>query len=182
MKIAKYIINIIARFLCYTFSDLKVREYKDIFGFQSSVWILKSFWFQKILGFNRGAPFPCHYSVRISNFNNLDVDVTSYINFQSPGIYFQNIDAQIIIGKNCLIGPNVGLITTNHDLNNISRHSKGKDIIIGDNCWVGMNTVILPGVELASDTIVGAGSVVTKSFKSGKVIIGGNPAKVIREI
>lgn len=52
-------------------------------------------------------------------------------------------------------------------------------IIIGDNSFVGARSVILYGVELGENTLVAAGSVVTKSFKDGNVVIGGNPAKVI---
>jgi acetyltransferase-like isoleucine patch superfamily enzyme len=56
----------------------------------------------------------------------------------------------------------------------------GKDVIIGKKCWIGMNSVILPGVCLGDHTIVGAGSVVTKSFPDGNCIIAGNPARIIR--
>lgn len=52
-------------------------------------------------------------------------------------------------------------------------------IKIGDNCFIGMKCILLPGVELGDRTIVGAGSVVTKSFPEGNVVLGGNPAKVL---
>ena len=57
-----------------------------------------------------------------------------------------------------------------------------EDIVLGEQCWIGMNSVILPGVKLGIHTIVGAGSVVTKSFEDGFCIIAGNPAKIIRKI
>ena len=74
----------------------------------------------------------------------------------------------------------MGIITSNHDINDLNSHSKPKDVWIGKRCWIGMNSIILPGVTLGDDTIIGAGSVVTKSFKDGKVIIAGSPAKVIK--
>ena len=52
-------------------------------------------------------------------------------------------------------------------------------IIIGDRCFIGLKCLLLPGVVLGERTIVGAGSVVTKSFPQGNVVIAGNPAKVI---
>ena len=52
-------------------------------------------------------------------------------------------------------------------------------ITIGKNSFIGARSVIMYGVELADNTIVAAGSVVTKSFRDGNVVIGGNPAKVI---
>ena len=52
-------------------------------------------------------------------------------------------------------------------------------IIIGNECFIGHSSVLLPGIELADGTVVGAGSVVTKSFKEKNVIIAGNPAKII---
>ncbi len=54
------------------------------------------------------------------------------------------------------------------------------DLVIGDNCWIGMNSVVLPGVKLGEKTIVGAGSVITKSYEEGHCIIAGNPAKIIK--
>ena len=60
-------------------------------------------------------------------------------------------------------------------------HQEAKEVVIGENCWLGMNSVILPGVSLGDNTIVGAGSVVTKSFMDGNCVIGGNPARIIRD-
>ena len=54
----------------------------------------------------------------------------------------------------------------------------GGGVEICDNCWIGSNSLILKGVTLGNNTIVGAGSVVTKSFPEN-VIVGGNPAKII---
>ena len=101
---------------------------------------------------------------------------------QSMGCYFQANKAPIIIGKGTKIAPNCGIITTNHDFNNLDLPGEGKEIKIGENCWIGMNCMILPGVKLANHIIVGAGSVVTKSFDEENIIIAGNPAKKIKYI
>ena len=84
--------------------------------------------------------------------------------------------------KGCWIAKNVGIITSNHDLYDLNEHQPGKDVVLGERCWVGMNSVILPGVTLGDHTIVGAGSVVTKSFPDGNCVIAGNPAKILRRL
>ncbi|MDE6357872.1 MAG: sugar O-acetyltransferase [Eubacteriales bacterium] len=92
--------------------------------------------------------------------------------------------AEIRIGKNCMIAPNVSLYTATHPIDPTERMSGtefGKGITIGDNCWLGGNSVILPGVKLGDNVVVGAGAVVTKSF-GDNVVLGGNPAKVIKNI
>ena len=98
------------------------------------------------------------------------------------GNYFQTIDGTITIGKGTQIAVNVGIITTNHDIRDPSKHVKGLDVIIGKSCWIGMNSVILPGVVLGDNTVVGAGSVVTHSFPEGNCVIAGNPARVIKNL
>ena len=80
------------------------------------------------------------------------------------------------------IAPNVGLVTANHVLTDLEQHQPGKDIVLGKNCWIGMNSTVLPGVVLGDHTVVGAGSVVTKSFPEGWQVIAGNPAKMIRKL
>lgn len=90
----------------------------------------------------------------------------------------------LYIGNNVTISTQVLFVT--HDISIASFTKKpgtlyGK-IIVGDNCFIGERSMILYGVELANNIIVGAGSVVTKSFKQEGVILGGNPAKVIGTI
>lgn len=82
-----------------------------------------------------------------------------------------------MLGQGTYIAKNVGIITSNHDFQNLAEHQKGKDVIIGKHCWIGMNSVIL-----GDHTIVGAGAVVTHSFPDGYCIIGGNPARIIKTL
>ena len=132
---------------------------------------------------NVGVPFPVSPKVIISNPKNIHFDVDDLNNFQTQGNYYQAIgNAHIHIGKGTWIAPNVGIITTNHDVNDLDKHQEGKDVVLGEGCWIGMNSVILPGVVLGPKTIVGAGSVVTKSFEQGHCVIAGNPAKIIRQL
>lgn len=87
--------------------------------------------------------------------------------------------APIVFGENVLIGPNCKLITSWHPENDLHTVN-AKSIVIGDNVWLTMNVIVLAGVEIGSNTIIGAGSVVTKSIPDN-VIAAGNPAKVIRK-
>ena len=118
----------------------------------------------------------------LSSSKNIHFDPDDINNFQSPGVYYQNFKADIYIGKGSFIGPNVGIITSNHSINNPSEHMEGEDVVIGEKCWIGMNSVILPGVTLGDGTVVAAGSVVNKSFPDGGVLVAGSPAKIIKKI
>lgn len=87
----------------------------------------------------------------------------------------------INIGNDCTISTQVCFVTHDHSIFHV-RHKWGDlwgRIIIGNNCFIGERSVIMYGVKLADNTIVAAGSVVTKSFTEGGIIIGGNPAKKI---
>lgn len=136
----------------------------------------------RIWGFNRKIPWPVNPHTIISNAQNIEFHIDDIHIFQTPGCYWQNHRGKIIIGRNCFIAPNVGIITTNHDVNDVAKHVEGRDIRLGDKCWIGMNAMILPGVILDPNTIVGAGSVVTHSFPEGHCVIAGNPAKIIRHL
>ncbi|GAK48352.1 galactoside O-acetyltransferase [Secundilactobacillus oryzae JCM 18671] len=90
----------------------------------------------------------------------------------------------ITIGDHCYFGPNVGLYTPVHPLDPNERDADvemGKPITIGNSCWFGGRVTVLPGVTLGNNVVVGAGSVVTKSF-GDNVAIAGNPARVIKEL
>lgn len=136
----------------------------------------------RLFGDNRNVPWPVHPNTIIGGAERIHFSSDDIHIFQVPGCYWQAHGGQIFVGKGCYIAPNVGIITTNHDISNLNRHVPGKDIVLSAKCWVGMNSVILPGVFLGENTVVAAGSVVTKSFPQGYCIVGGVPAKVIKVI
>ncbi len=87
----------------------------------------------------------------------------------------------ISIGNNVTISNDVQFITHDNCLDRVLEDKSdvfGR-INIGSNCFIGMRTLIMPGVTLNDKTIVGGGSVVTKSFNESEIIIAGNPAKKI---
>ncbi len=153
---------------------------KDL-GWQGWLWVLQGIWFQKILGFNRRIKVPISYNFRLNSLKNLMMDPNELDNLQSPGCYFQNPDAKIYIGKDTKVGPNVCIITRNHDFEDLDSYTRSSDVCIGDGCWLGSNSIILPGINLGNKVIVAAGSVVTKSFDSN-CVIGGNPARIIKKL
>lgn len=137
-------------------------------------------WFkQKVMGYNYHAYWPMHFTSKVSYAQNILVGKGSFPGFM-PGCYIQGI-GYIEVGDYSIFSANVGIISANHDLYDSSQHIASK-VFIGSYCWIGMNVVILPGVTLGDYTIVGAGSVVTKSFSQGYCIIGGNPAKIIKTL
>lgn len=180
----KRIIHFISLNLLRLFYDKKYLsgKYFDYPSFMGHRYAWKFFVFQKFFRYNANIKWPVSpYSI-ISCSNNIEFDPDDMQNFWHYGCYYQNFSAKIIIGKGTYIAPNVGLITANHDKSNLDEHDSGQDITIGENCWIGMNSVILPGVTLGDRTIVGAGSIVTKSFLEGNCIIVGNPAHKRGEI
>ncbi len=88
----------------------------------------------------------------------------------------------ITIGNDVFIAPKVNLITINHDSDPENRSATyGRPIVIEDKVWIGINSTILPGVTVGYGSIVGANSVVTHDV-SPYTVVGGNPAKFIKEI
>lgn len=88
----------------------------------------------------------------------------------------------ITIGRDCMIAPYVYIVDSNHgmapDLPFNKQENKVAAVVIEDNVWIGAHSVILPGVRIASGSIVGANSTVTKSITSPGVYVG-SPAKKI---
>lgn len=104
--------------------------------------------------------------------------------------FFANFDCvildcnRIVIGNNVLFGPSVGLYAGNHATHPEDRVAGGcysKPITIGDNVWVGAGVHIMGGVTIGRNSIIGAGSVVTKDIPEN-VIAAGVPCRMIREI
>lgn len=180
MKMHKIFI-LISKIIMPVFYD---RRYLKGKHFDNSIngwkWCWRNLFMQKIVGYNRKYPFPVSFRSEFTNYKNIFIDCDDLNNFQHFGCYFQAWNGKIYIGKGTYIAPNVGIITENHDVNNLDHHTQARDVHIGDKCWIGMNSIILPGVILADGVIVGAGSIVTKSVLEKNVIIAGNPAKIIK--
>lgn len=101
-------------------------------------------------------------------------------------------DARVYIGDNVAIGPNVSLMATNHPLlaqERMGMDAEGKttmaeyaeEIHIGDNVWIACNTVVIGGVTIGKNCVIGAGSVVTKDIPEGYLAYG-NPCRPVRPI
>lgn len=101
--------------------------------------------------------------------------------FINTGCNFQD-QGGITIGDNTLIGHNVVLATLNHEFNPSERSwLYPKAIVVEKNVWIGANATILQGVTIGDNSIVAAGAVVLKDVPKN-TIVGGIPAKIIREI
>lgn len=119
-------------------------------------------------------PFYCDYGSNITlgdkvffNFNCVVLDVTP-----------------VLIGSGVLIGPAVQIYAAIHPLSAAERRKgleAGKPIAIGDEVWIGGGAIICPGVQIGSQAVIGAGSVVTREIPAG-VFAAGNPCRVIRDI
>jgi hypothetical protein len=145
-------------------------------------WALRAIWYQKILGFNRHIPWPISPFITVSDPERVHFHPNDLHNFQTFGCYYQCFRGHIFLGEGVRIAPNVGLITANHDFDDLDGHGAAADIHIGPRSWIGMNAVLLPGVCLGPHTVVGAGAVVSKSFPGGYCVVGGVPARLIHDL
>ncbi len=93
-------------------------------------------------------------------------------------------DTHIYVGDHTMIGPNVIIATGGHPVLPELReqgYQYNMPVHIGRNCWIGAGAIILPGVTIGDNTVVGAGSVVTKDLPANVVAVG-NPCRILREI
>jgi maltose O-acetyltransferase len=116
-------------------------------------------------------PFYCDYGLNIR----LGSDV-----FLNYGCVFLDV-VEIAVGDHCQIGPVVQVYAADHPRDPDLRRAgieNGKPVRIGSNVWIGGGAIILPGVIIGDDAVVGAGSVVTRNVPAGATVAG-NPARVL---
>ncbi|MGY2085752.1 sugar O-acetyltransferase [Blastococcus sp. SYSU DS0539] len=118
--------------------------------------------------------FRCDYGYRIT------VGAYCFVNW---GAVFLDV-GPIALGDHVQLGPNVQLLTAVHPLDPAERRAgwqQAAPVTIGDNAWLGGGVIVLPGVTIGADTVVGAGSVVTADLPAGVLAVG-NPARVVRSL
>jgi maltose O-acetyltransferase len=119
-------------------------------------------------------PFSCDYGRYIT------IGANTFVNV---GLVALDV-APISIGDDVQIGPNVQLLTPTHPIEPEPRRAKweaAEPITIGANVWLGGGAIVLPGVTIGDDTVIGAGSVVTRDLPA-RVVAVGNPARVMRRL
>ncbi|HEX9038991.1 MAG TPA: sugar O-acetyltransferase [Ktedonobacterales bacterium] len=119
-------------------------------------------------------PLRCDYGYQTH------IGARTFINF---GAIFLDV-ARITLGEDVQVGPNVQFLTPTHPVEAAARRAKleaARPITIGDNVWLGGGVIILPGVSIGENTVVGAGAVVTRDLPANVVAVG-NPARVIRPL
>lgn len=120
------------------------------------------------------APFHCDYGWNIEVGDNF---------FANYNLTILDV-GKVTIGSNVQFAPNVSIYTAGHPLHPDSRNSGyeyGLPVTIGDNVWIGGNVVLLPGVTVGSNSVIGAGSVVSRDIPEWVVAVG-SPCRVVRRI
>lgn len=156
------------------------REYYSKINFSQ---LLLNFIVQRVFRLNSHVPFSLHFTSRFQGFKNMKIegDKAMISCAASGGCYFTAFEGTTLeIGEGTLFAFNVCMQTGNHNVDSLEQFETAS-IKIGRNCWFGNGAVVVAGVTLGDHVIVGANSVVTKSFPSN-VLIAGAPAKIIREL
>ena len=123
------------------------------------------------------------------------IEAPFYSNFGGHHCHFGNYvyanyhltcvdDTHIYVGDYTMFGPNVTIATAGHPIEpkyRIKMNQYNMPVHIGKCCWIGAGAIIMPGVTIGDNTVIGAGSVVTKDIPANVVAVG-NPCRVMREI
>lgn len=155
-----------------------VRDYRAFFPvYYECTSLLKFLWYRYRHKFNNNIYWPTHPNSEIRG--RVVVGKGARVGHR-PNCIIQG-RGKIFIGDYVEIAPNCVIISANHVLLNQDDVVR-KETIIGDYCWLASSSIVLAGVTLGPRTIVGAGSVVTKSFDEGYCVIAGNPAKIVKKL
>lgn len=141
-----------------------------------------NFTFRHAFRQNLTAPCPVHFTSQVIEGENIFIEEAQFktikTSFAQSGHCYYQAKNGIEIWEGSRWGPGVKFISANRILNS-DDYETVPAIVIGLDCLIGAGAIILPGVSLPDNTLVGAGSVVTKSFDQDCLIIAGNPAKII---
>lgn len=124
------------------------------------------------------------YHIEPSFYCDYGYNITLGENFYSNHNLVILDPARVTFGDNVFIGPNGGFYTAGHPLDAGARNTGlefAYPITVGNNVWFGGNVVVMPGVTIGDNVVIGAGSVVTKDIPSNVVAVG-NPCKVLKNI
>ena len=141
-----------------------------------------NFIFQKIFRINSRFKIPVHFTSKVNVCKKIyfHVDDNTLASFATSGCCYIQAYNTIYLGKNILFAKGVNLISANHNSEKSDTWEEVEPIRIGDDVWIGANATILPSVKIGNHCIIGAGSVLTKSFPEDNLVIAGNPAKIIK--
>lgn len=147
--------------------------------------VVKNYCNNRFFKVNGDAPFQVHFTSLVTGSKNIilpqHADSVLKSMAASGGCYFTVFPGSTLqIGEGTIWAFNVCIQTGNHDFEDHSKYNVG-NVVIGKNCWIAHAVTITAGVELGDNTVVGANSVVTKSFPPN-VVIAGCPAKIIRQL
>ncbi|RLQ91277.1 maltose acetyltransferase domain-containing protein [Planomicrobium sp. Y74] len=127
-----------------------------------------------------GDKFYVEPNIRCDYGYNIHIGENFYANFDTCLLDV----CEIRFGDNCQLGPGVHIYTATHPLHPDERNAGkefGKPVLIGNNVWIGGRAVINPGVTVGDNAIIASGAVVVKDVPANSVV-GGNPARIIKEI
>ncbi|WP_291858232.1 DapH/DapD/GlmU-related protein [Marinilabilia sp.] len=136
--------------------------------------LLEFFFMQKIMGFNRGVPWPVDFRSKVRGWRFIQKGIMCDPG-DSPGVYI-NAYGGLKMGNNVAVAPNVTIVTTNHNKYDHRKISRTKGVEIGNNVWIGANCVILPGAKIGNEVTIGAGCVVSGEIPSKSTVTRGDDA------
>lgn len=144
-----------------TADEIRYELFRNILGKAGTQFIIES-------------PFHCDYGYNIELGENFYMNVNCVI----------LDEGKVTFGNNVFVAPNCAFYTAGHPFD-VEQRNRGleyaKPITVGNNVWIGGNTIVLPGVKIGDNCVIGAGSVVTKDIPANSLGVG-NPCKVIRAI